>query len=250
MIGKLVKTNLTLGVRGYVYPIHILIDLAYGLMLMIFPERYLLTMVPIFLLFEPGLVGFMFVGTEIFAEKKDGAIGALAVTPIEWRDYIIAKTLIMSLLSVIGAVLIMIIGIRSLEGLSYVVTGVFLVSVVYTLLGIAVLAKYRDLDDYFVPIMAVSIVSLLPFTHYNGYLTGEIWKALYTVPSYPALYFFKAPFVEVSADTLVKSGVALVVWAGVACCLAKIKILQIRSGGIEISFVKKFKAICRTDIKL
>ncbi|ASJ07219.1 fluoroquinolone export ABC transporter permease subunit [Thermococcus pacificus] len=221
MIGRLVKTNLTLGVRGYVYPIYVLIGLAYGLMLMIFPERYLPTMVPIFLLFEPGLVGFMFVGTEIFAEKKDGAIGALAVTPIEWRDYIIAKTLIMSLLSVIGAVLIMAIGTRSLDGLGYVAVGAFLASVVYTLLGIAVSAKYRDLDDYFVPIMAVLIVSLLPFAHYHGYLTSEIWKVLYAVPSYPVLYFFKAPFVEVSTDTLVKSGIALVVWAGVAYYLAK-----------------------------
>ncbi|ASJ01067.1 fluoroquinolone export ABC transporter permease subunit [Thermococcus gorgonarius] len=221
MIGKLVKTNLIIGVRGFVYPIYVLIGLAYGLMLMIFPERYLPTMVPIFLLFEPGLVGFMFVGTEIFAEKKDGAIGALAVTPIEWRDYIIAKTLIMSLLSVIGAVLIMAIGTRSLDGLGYVAVGAFLASVVYTLLGIAVSAKYRDLDDYFVPIMAVLIVSLLPFAHYHGYLTGEIWKVLYVVPSYPVLYFFKAPFVEVSTDTLVKSGIALVVWAGVAYYLAK-----------------------------
>jgi len=125
MMKNLLKTNLVIGVRSYVYPIYVLIGLAYGLMLMAFPERYLPTMVPLFLLFEPGLVGFMFVGTEIFAEKKDGAIGALAVTPIEWKSYILAKTAILSVLSIVGAVLIMAIGTRSLNGLPYVVVGLF-----------------------------------------------------------------------------------------------------------------------------
>ena len=233
MIGKLVRTNIVLGVRSYVYPIYLLVALAYGLMLLAFPERYLPTMVPIFLLFEPGLVGFMFVGTEIFAEKKDGAIGALAVTPIDWRGYILAKTLLLSLLSVIGAVLIMAMGTRSLNGLPYVIVGTFLVSIVYTLLGIAVSAKYRDLDDYFIPILGVLVVSLLPFAHYHGYLTGEVWKILYAVPSYPAIYFFKAPFEEISTNTLLWSALALIIWSGVAYNLAKIRFYRYAVEGLR-----------------
>jgi len=230
---NILKTNLVLGVRSYVYPIYLLVALAYGLMLLAFPERYLPTMVPVFLLFEPGLVGFMFVGTEIFAEKKDGAIGALAVTPIDWRSYILAKTLLLSLLSIIGAVLIMAVGTRSLNGLPYVILGVFLVSIVYTLLGIAVSAKYRDLDDYFVPILGVLVVSLLPFAHYHGYLTSEVWKVLYLVPSYPGLYFFKAPFEEIATRTLVYSAAALLVWAGIAYQLAKIRFYRYAVEGLR-----------------
>ncbi|AJC72438.1 membrane protein [Thermococcus guaymasensis DSM 11113] len=230
---NIVRTNIVLGVRSYVYPIYLLVALAYGLMLLAFPERYLPTMVPIFLLFEPGLVGFMFVGTEIFAEKKDGAISALAVTPIDWRGYILAKTLLLSLLSVIGAVLIMAIGTRSLNGLPYVVVGTFLVSIVYTLLGIAVSAKYRDLDDYFIPILGVLVVSLLPFAHYHGYLTGEVWKILYAVPSYPAIYFFKAPFEEISTNTLLWSALALIIWSGVAYNLAKIRFYRYAVEGLR-----------------
>jgi len=230
---NIVRTNIVLGVRSYVYPIYLLVALAYGLMLLAFPERYLPTMVPIFLLFEPGLVGFMFVGTEIFAEKKDGAIGALAVTPIDWRDYILAKTLLLSLLSVIGAVLIMAIGTRSLNGLPYVVVGTLLVSIVYTLLGIAVSAKYRDLDDYFIPILGVLVVSFLPFAHYHGYLRGEVWKVLYAVPSYPVIYFFKAPFEEIAAGTLVYLGIALLVWSGIAYQLAKIRFYRYAVEGLR-----------------
>ncbi|WP_054840292.1 ABC transporter permease [Thermococcus sp. JCM 11816] len=233
MMKNLLKTSVIVGFRSFVYPIYVLIGLAYGLMLLAFPEQYLPTMVPIFLLFEPGLVGFMFVGTEIFAEKKDGTISALAVTPIEWRSYILAKTIIMSVLSVIGAILIMAVGTRSLNGLPYVIAGVFLCSAVYTLLGIAISAKYRDLDDYFIPIMAVLVVSLLPFAHYHGYLTHPLWKVLYLVPSYPALYFFKAPFVEVSSDTLALSGVALLLWSAVAYYAAKIQFYKYAVEGLR-----------------
>ncbi|ASJ10877.1 hypothetical protein A3L12_05970 [Thermococcus sp. P6] len=233
MMRNIIRTNLVLGVRSYVYPIYVLIGLAYGLMLMVFPEQYLPTMVPVFILFEPGLVGFMFVGTEIFAEKKDGAIGALSVTPIDWRSYIVAKTLIMGLLSVVGAVLIMMVGTRSLEGVSYVIIGAFLVSIVYTLLGIGISAKYHDLDDYFVPIMVVLIVSLLPFAHYHGYLTNGIWKVLYLIPSYPGIYFFRAPFEDIPAKTLALSTAALLLWAVIAYYVAKIRFYKYAVEGLR-----------------
>lgn len=233
MIGRLVRTNLIIGVRSYVYPIYILIALAYGLMLLAFPEQYLPTMVPIFLILEPGLVGFMFVGTEIFAEKKDGAIGALAVTPIEWKSYILAKTFLLSILSIVGAVLIMVIATHSFNGIPYVVIGALLVSIVYTLLGIGISARYRDLDDYFVPMLGVMIVSLLPFVHYHGYLTHEVWKILYVIPSYPALHFFKAPFEEISRNTLTWSASGLVIWAVVAYYIARIRFYKYAVEGVR-----------------
>ncbi|NJE04624.1 ABC transporter permease [Thermococcus sp. M36] len=233
MIGKLVRTNLIIGVRDYAYPIYLLIALAYGLMLLAFPREYLATMVPLFLFLEPGLVGFMFVGTEIFAEKKDGAIGALAVTPMEWRDYIMAKTLLLGGISVAGAALILTVGTRSLDGIPYVLAGSFLVSIVYTLLGIGISAKYRDLDDYFVPIIGVMVVSLLPFAHSHGYLTGEIWKVLYLIPSYPALYFFKAPFEEISTETLLLSGLALLAWSALAYHIARTRFYRYAVEGLR-----------------
>jgi fluoroquinolone transport system permease protein len=233
VIGQLTKIDLKVGTRGYVYPIYLLVALAYGLMVKAFPPEYYSSMVPLFIFFEPGLVGFMFVGTSIFTEKKDGTIGALAVTPIEWRSYIFAKTLLMSMVSLIAATIIMLIGTGSLKGLSYVLVGVFLVSVVYTLLGIAISAKYHDLDDYFVPLLGVMVISLLPYAHYHGYLTSETWKVLYVVPSYPGLYFFKAPFVEISRETLMRSGAGLVIWSGIAYYLAKIRFYKYAVEGLR-----------------
>lgn len=233
MIGELVELDLKVGTRGYVYPIYLLVALAYGLMVMAFPEGYRSVVVPIFLLLEPGLVGFTFVGTAIFAEKKDGTIGALAVTPLDWRGYILAKAFLMALVSLIAGAIIFLIGTRSLDGLPYVLTGTLLVSTVYTLLGIVVSAKYRDLDDYFVPLLGVMAISLLPFAHYHGYLTGGIWKVLYAVPSYPAIYFFSAPFGGVSAENLLWSAFGLMVWGILAYYLAKVRFYRYAVGGVR-----------------
>ncbi len=233
MIVRLMKTGLVIGVRSYVYPLYLLVALAYALMLLAFPDRYLPAVVPIFLVLEPCLVGFMFVGTEIFAEKKDGVIGALAVTPMEWRSYILAKTLILGVESVIGAAIILLIGTHFLAGLPYVLFGTFLASVTYTLLGLGISASYRDLDDYFMPILGVMVVSLLPFAHYHGYLTGEIWKVLYLIPSYPALYLFKTPFVEVSSETLLLSVAALMIWSVAAYYFAKARFYRYAVEGLR-----------------
>ncbi|NJE61187.1 ABC transporter permease [Thermococcus sp. 21S7] len=232
MIGELVRLDLKVGTRGYVYPIYLLVALAYGLMVMAFPEEYRSVVVPIFLLLEPGLVG-TFVGTIIFAEKKDGTIGALAVTPLDWRAYILAKTLLMALVSLLAGAIIFLIGTRSLDGLPYVLAGTLLVSTVYTLLGIAISAKYRDLDDYFVPLLGVMVVSLLPFAHYHGYLTGGIWKVLYAVPSYPSIYFFSAPFESVSAGALLRSALGLVIWGVLAYYFAKVRFYRYAVEGLR-----------------
>ncbi|NJE76135.1 ABC transporter permease [Thermococcus sp. ES12] len=233
MIGELVRLDLKVGTRGYVYPIYLLVALAYGLMVMAFPEGYHSTVVPLFLILEPGMVGFTFVGTAIFAEKKDGTIGALAVTPLDWRAYILAKALLMALVSLPAAVLIFCLGTRSLSGLPYVLAGTLLVSVVYTLLGIAIASKYRDLDDYFVPLLGVMVLSLLPFAHYHGYLTDGIWKVLYVIPSYPALYFFSAPFGGVSAENLLWSALGLMVWGIVAYYLARVRFYRYAVEGVR-----------------
>lgn len=233
MIWQLVKTDLKVGTRGYVYPVYLLVALAYGLMAKAFPESYRSVVIPLFIFFEPGLVGFMFVGTSIFAEKKDGTIGALSVTPVEWRSYILAKALLMSVVSLVAAAIIMVMGTGSLRGLSYVLVGVFLVSVVYTLLGIAISARYHDLDDYFVPILGVMVLSLLPYAHYHGYLTSGIWKALYVVPSYPGLYFFKAAFEEISTDTLMRSGIGLIIWSAVAYYFARTRFYKYAVEGLR-----------------
>lgn len=179
-------------------------------------------MVFIFLLFELGLVGFMFVGMEIFVEKKDGVISVLVVMLIEWRSYILVKMIIMSVFLVIGVIFIMVVGMCFFDGFFYVIVGVFLCFVVYIFFGIVIFVKYCDLDDYFILIMVVLVVLFLFFVYYYGYLMYLFWKVFYFVLSYLVFYFFKVLFVEVLSDILVFLGVVLFFWLVVVYYVVKI----------------------------
>ncbi|NJE84236.1 ABC transporter permease [Thermococcus sp. CX2] len=230
---QLMKVEFKVGIRNYTYHIYFLVALAYGVVLRAFPAEYVPTMAPLFIFIEPGMLGFMFIGTSIFSDKKDGTIGALSVTPMEWRDYYLSKTIIMALLALIGALVIVVVGAGFNVQIAYVLIGTLLVSVVYTLLGIAIAAKYRDLDDYFVPLLAVMVLSFLPFAAYHGLISGPWGKVLYIIPSYPGLYFFHAGFEEIARETLMWSGIALVIWGIVAYNLAKIRFYKYAVEGLR-----------------
>lgn len=218
---NLAKTDLKVGLRNYTYPIYLLSALAYGMIIRMFPPSYHATTAPLFLFMEPGLVGFMFVGAIIMFEKKDGVVGALSVTPLEWRDYYLAKAMIMVILGLAGAAVILSVGTGFVGNWPYVLLGVALTSIVYTFLGIGIAAKHRNLDDYFVPMVAIIAISLLPFAAYHNLLTGSWTKALYVIPSYQSLYLLQTGFKEVASDTLIIAIVALLVWALIAYQVAK-----------------------------
>ncbi|MFA4662413.1 ABC transporter permease [Pyrococcus kukulkanii] len=199
----LLKVELKVGVRSWVYPLYLGLALAYALMIRAFPQEYRHLIVPIFLLMEPGIVGFTFVGAILFMEKRDNVISALAVSPLKWRDYVLSKALIMALVSLVASFVILGVGAGIYSELPLL--GAFLTSLVYTLLGIAVASRYRSLDEYFVPILVVSGISFLPFLY-------SVWP-LKLLPSYPALVLFKAPFQRTSMETVLLSVTGLMVWA-------------------------------------
>lgn len=218
---QLLKIDFKVGARNYTYPIYLLAAFAYGLIIRVAPSNYYSMIGPLLIFFEPALLGFTFVGTMIFSEKKDGTIGALSTTPIEWRDYYLSKTLIMAIMGILGAFIILVVGTGLAVNYCYILPGAFLTSVVYTLLGVGMATRYKDLDEYFVPLLGVLILSLLPFAAYHGFLSGLWTKILYIIPSYPALYFFQAGFENVGLEIIVISGTALGMWAVIAYRFAK-----------------------------
>lgn len=218
---QLLRTDLRVGFRNYTYSIYLLAAFAYGLMIRATPADYLRIVGPLLIFFEPALLGFTFIGAMLFSEKNDGTVWALSTTPVSWRSYYLSKTLVMAALAVIGGFIILVVGTGLSVNYSLILFGVILTSTVYTLLGVAIAAKYRNLENYFVPLLAMLAVSLLPFAAYHGLLSGAWTAILYAIPSYPALYFFQAGFESVTPEILVISGAALVVWTLIAYLLAR-----------------------------
>jgi len=218
---QMMRVDLKVGTRNYTYLLYLAVAFAYGLVIRAFPQTYRPTVAVLLLFFEPALLGFTFVGTIVMGEKKDGTIHALSVTPASWRDYYLSKTLQMSLLGLLGAVIILAIGVGLDWGVALPLLGVFLTSVVYTLFGIGISAGYRDLDEYFVPLMVVLVISILPFAHHYNLIAGAWTKVLYVIPSYPSLFLLSSLFEKVACETVLLSVVSLGVWSAVAYVLAQ-----------------------------
>jgi len=216
--------ELKVGIRSRAYPLYMLVALFYGLILRAVPGAYKITASQLLLFIEPALLGFTFVGALILFEKKDGVLGALAVSPAEFRNYYWAKTLLMAFLSLVAAVVMIAIGVGISSRYFYMLWGVLLTSIVYTLIGVGLVAKHKSLDDYFITLVGVLIISILPFLGFHNIIENEIInKILYIIPSYSSIYLLRAGFVSVAMEKIVFSSAYLMLWIPISYYFAKIR---------------------------
>ncbi|WP_366085364.1 hypothetical protein [Thermococcus sp.] len=128
--------------------------------------------------------------------------------------------------------MILLIGTRSLAGLPYVLSGAFLASVTYTLLGLGISAPYRDLDDYFMPILGAMVVSHPPFAHYHGYLRGNL-KGPLRRSKLPGVLLLQSSLCGCFNGYTGEVGSGFSCGEGVACYFAKIRFYKYAVEGLR-----------------
>jgi len=228
------NVEIKMGIRSRIYPLYFLAAMFYGLILRAIPGGYRVSGVPLLLFMEPALLGFTFVGSIILFEKKDGVLGALAVTPVEFRNYYWAKALTMAGLSLVAALVILGIGMGFELEYLYALWGVLLTSLVYTFLGIGLVATHRSLDDYFVAILAVFVISILPFLGFYGVIKNELMNnLLHIIPSYESIHLLQAGFQDVAREKLLLSSAYLTVLIPIMYTFAKIRFYKYAVEGVR-----------------
>ncbi|MFP4383480.1 MAG: ABC transporter permease [Spirochaetia bacterium] len=122
--------------------------------------------IPVFIVFEVVLLGFLLAAVLIFQEKQEGSIRAYRVSPGGAAGYLISKTLLFMVLSIFyGGVLIA----ASLgAGVNYgkVILLICMASTLMTMLGILVASFFNGLSDWFIIGLIVLIGNILPFFSY------------------------------------------------------------------------------------
>jgi len=221
-VKELISVDLKLGIRTWVYPLYLLAAIFVGLILRAFPEAITQAIAPVILFMEPSLLGITFIGAIILFDKKDNVLGALAVTPLDMREYIWGKVIMMTSMSLVVAIIILLIGIGLIEKTLYVLWGVFITSLLYTIMGIGMVAKHKSLDDYFVPLLAIFAISLVPIFGFYGIVENELLDAiLHLIPSYESLYLIGAAFMEVKSEKIILSSIYLIVLIPIAYIISK-----------------------------
>lgn len=172
-----IKTDISVQFRNQFYTIAIAIALVFAIILsqLIRPEQ-IITVIPALLLLIVGGTTLLFVGGLIIAEKDEGTLSAIIVSPLRPAEYLWSKIITLTLLAtlevvvLIGGALAIMSFSRNIAWPNLIIflTGIIAINIAYTILGIALSVRYKKITDYVVPVLFIAIFLQLPIIYFWG----------------------------------------------------------------------------------
>lgn len=172
-----IKTDISLQVRNQLYTIAIGIAIIFAIIFsqLIKPEQ-IVTIIPAMMLLIVGGTTLLSVGGLIIAEKEEGTLSAVIVSPLRTTEYLWSKIITLTILATIE-VIVLIGGALFILGFSkdivwpnipILLSGIIAINLSYTILGIALSVRYKKITEYTVPVLFIMIILQLPILHFWG----------------------------------------------------------------------------------
>jgi fluoroquinolone transport system permease protein len=176
------------------------------------------------LFFDPAIIGIMFIGALVLFEKSENVLQALVITPMKTDDYILSKTISLTILSIISATIFVIL-LNIFGGINfnipYLAISIILTSVMLILLGFILVSRVNSINEYLLA-MLVSFLGLLlpPMLHLSGLYENVIF---YVWPTQASFTLFTGVFNAASLELWETAyGIVYqVIWIGLLYFLAK-----------------------------
>jgi fluoroquinolone transport system permease protein len=111
---------------------------------------------------------YFFVAGLMLLEKGEGTLEAQIVTPLRDGEYLVSKVITLATLSAVESGLIWTLAQGVGPGLIELVVGIVLAAVLFTILGVAIVAPYRSINEYIMPSVFYSMLLSLPMLGYFG----------------------------------------------------------------------------------
>jgi fluoroquinolone transport system permease protein len=146
---------------------------------------------PYVILGDLMIVGFFFVAAAVFFEKGERTLDALVATPLRFNEYLAAKVVTLTALSVVLAVFVA----TTTHGVHYnlplLVLGTALGTILMLVLGFLTVLPFQSVSDWFMPSVLPIAVFNLPISHYSG-----LWETpwLHLIPTHGPLLYLGAAF--------------------------------------------------------
>jgi ABC-2 type transport system permease protein/fluoroquinolone transport system permease protein len=168
-----------------------------------------LRLLPVVLVFEVVLLGFLIAAVMMFQEKQEATLRAYRVTPAGTLHYIAAKNALFITLSLAYGLPMLLLstwmfGLQLNYGL--VLLLLVLSSSLMTMFSLAIAVFYRNLSEWFFVGVAVLMVNSLPIIAYGLPSFAPAW--LTWIPSYPTVFatrdvlFYGAGLAEIQPTVL------------------------------------------------
>lgn len=144
------------------------------------------SILPLFILMEPSMLGFVLIAAMIFMEKEEGTIRAYNVSPGKVPEYLASKITLMLILgwisTLISTVLVVGLDFDFLALLLLVTFG----SIFFTSLGLIIASFFENLSQSLVWIILISLIIGLPFVSYFVPSFAPIYIRI--LPTYPLMF--------------------------------------------------------------
>lgn len=198
--------------HGFYYA-YALIATSYMILLQLLPNSYLEKTSVLLTFSDPSMLGFFFIGGLVLLEKGQSIHDSLFVTPYTPNEYILSKTLSLTLLSVTTSWIIHISAFGFDTNAAWLLIGVALTSVFFTLIGLGVAVRVKTLNGFFLLSSAATFVFLLPALDTVSLGSSPLFAVL---PTYGSLLLIGSPFTSPSISRILYSMVLLLAWTGLA----------------------------------
>ncbi|MDP2871245.1 MAG: hypothetical protein Q8P31_01695 [Bacillota bacterium] len=170
-------------IYAYVTAVYVVLFLATGL------HRTFPPLLPLFLLSEPGMLGYTFAAAQVHFERGQGSAVALAVTPLRTGEYVLGKCIASAITAASAGLLLYALVVGMDTRLLWLLPPLALTAAAFGLLGMGLSAGYDDFARFLfttMPPVQVILVAL-PALLLLGMVPGS-WFAW--TPSYQALSAF------------------------------------------------------------
>jgi len=163
---QLLKWDAILFNRNRLFLLSLVVAIIYtGLFYLLKPLGSLDTILVVLIFNDPVVTGYLFAGILLLFDKSQHTLQAIAVLPIPFRQYLLSKTILLSVVATFTA-LIMTIATRGMDfNWAHLLVGVFLSAFIFSLIGFSIGAMingFNQLLIYSVPFLVLCAIPLLP----------------------------------------------------------------------------------------
>ena len=176
-LGSTIKTDVVVQVRNKLYAIGIGVGALLAVLLAwLAGAEHLPSVVPATLLLFVGGTAMLYVAGMIIFERDEGTLHAIIVSPLRTSEYLWSKIITLAILATLesmtivgGAMLILRWqGAVPWPNIPLLLIGILTIGVIYTLMGIVLIVRYKKITDFLIPMAAIMSVLQLPFLHFLG----------------------------------------------------------------------------------
>lgn len=222
-VGSALRLDFTVQIRNHLYTIGLGVAalVALAVARLVAPDQ-LPAVVPALMLLVVGGSTLFYVAGLILFERDEGTLSATIVSPLRTSEYLAAKLVSLSALSILeaavmvgGAMLLMSLSASvPLPNVVLLLVGVAALCALYTLVGVVLVARFASITDFLVPMAGVAAVLQLPFLHFLGWITHP---AFLLVPTSGPTMLIRGAYVPLAAwEWLYASAYTAALLAGLA----------------------------------